>query len=101
LAAEFAVGFATRAAAPAGRLRLGNLSCDFHQHATALLMVEMLEAHDRHRFELYAYSHGADDGLGMRQRLQARFDHFSDIPALAELQAARATTPTASTCGAT
>ena len=87
LAAEFA-------AAPGvptdGRIRLGYLSNDFHQHATALLMVEMLEAHDRGAFELFAYSYGADDGQGMRQRLQACFDHFSDIGGLDDLQAARA-----------
>lgn len=72
------------------KIRLAYLSCDFHQHATALLMVEMLEAHDRSRFELHAYSYGADDTQGMRQRLQGRFDHFTDITALDDMQAARA-----------
>ncbi len=101
LAAEFAAATArdiaaTAAAAllridaPVRKIRLGYLSCDFHQHATALLMVEMLEAHDGERFELHAYSYGADDGLGMRQRLQASFDHFHDISALSDKQAARA-----------
>jgi predicted O-linked N-acetylglucosamine transferase (SPINDLY family) len=85
LAAEFAI-----TAAPSDKLRIGYLSSDFHQHATALLMVEMLEAHDRARFELHAYSYGADDGHGMRQRVQASFDHFHDIGALGELAAARA-----------
>jgi len=76
---------------PAGhRLRLGYLSSDFHQHATALLMVEMLEAHDREHFELHAYSYGADDGQDMRARLQRRFEHFSDITALDDAAAARA-----------
>ncbi|GAA0747424.1 hypothetical protein GCM10009107_15910 [Ideonella azotifigens] len=72
------------------RLRIGYLSCDFHQHATALLMVEMLEAHDAADFELHAYSHGADDGLGMRQRLARCFAQFHDISGLDDLQAARA-----------
>jgi predicted O-linked N-acetylglucosamine transferase (SPINDLY family) len=72
------------------RIRLGYLSCDFHQHATALLLIEMLEAHDRELFELHAYSYGANDGQGMRERLQTRFDHFTDITALDDLQAARA-----------
>ena len=69
---------------------MGYLSNDFHQHATALLVVEMLEAHDRERFELHAYSYGADDGQGMRQRLQACFDGFTDITAMDDLSAARA-----------
>lgn len=74
----------------APRIRLGYLSSDFHQHATALLAVELFEAHDPAHFELHAYSYGADDGHGMRQRLQQRFDHFTDISALDELAAARA-----------
>ena len=93
LAAEFAAAAARRAPGADGmprRIRIGYLSCDFHQHATALLMVEMLEAHDRGRFELHAYSYGADDGRGMRQRLQRPFARFNDIGALDDLQAARA-----------
>jgi predicted O-linked N-acetylglucosamine transferase (SPINDLY family) len=71
------------------RIRLGYLSCDFHQHATALLMVEMLEAHRRERFELFAYSYGEDDGQGMRQRLERSFEHFVDIRSLSMDEAAR------------
>jgi predicted O-linked N-acetylglucosamine transferase (SPINDLY family) len=82
--------FAALQQAPHARLRIGYLSCDFHQHATALLMVEMLEAHDLARFELHAYSYGADDGRGMRQRLMGPFERFNDIGALDDLQAARA-----------
>jgi len=33
-----------------GRLRVGYLSADFHQHATSQLTVQMFEAHDRSRF---------------------------------------------------
>ena len=93
LSAEFAAGsvaLALQTAAPHDRIRIGYLSCDFHQHATALLMVEMLEAHDLDRFELHAYSYGADDGLGMRQRLTRPFERFNDITDLDDLQAARA-----------
>jgi len=71
-----------------GRLRVGYLSGDFQQHATAMLMVEMLEAHDHRSVELFAYSHAADDGKGMRQRLMATFDTFRDIQALDDRQAA-------------
>lgn len=85
-----AVEFARVAdAVPPDRIRIGYLSSDFHQHATALLMVEMLEAHDHLRFEVHAYSYGADDGQGMRQRLLSAFDCFHDITALDDLQAAR------------
>jgi predicted O-linked N-acetylglucosamine transferase (SPINDLY family) len=72
------------------KLRLGYLSADFHEHATAQLMVELFECHDRSRFELFAYSYGDDDGKGMRQRLQGSFDRFTDIRALSAIDAARA-----------
>lgn len=72
------------------KLKIAYLSCDFHDHATSLLLVEMLEAHDRSRFEIFAYSYGADDGKAMRPRLVATFDHFRDIEALSDIEAARA-----------
>ncbi|MDT7838780.1 O-linked N-acetylglucosamine transferase, SPINDLY family protein [Aquabacterium sp. OR-4] len=78
-----------RPAQRGGRIRVGYLSNDFHQHATALLMVEMLEAHDRSAFELHALSYGADCGRGMRQRLQAATGQFHDITALDDGAAAR------------
>jgi predicted O-linked N-acetylglucosamine transferase (SPINDLY family) len=90
LAGEFADQAKRAPQAQHEKIRLGYLSGDFQQHATALLMVEMLEAHDRDRFSLHAYSYGADNGQGMRQRLQARFDHFTDISALDDMMAARA-----------
>lgn len=72
------------------KIRLGYLSCDFHEHATALLLVEMFESHDRERFELFAYSYGLDDGKGMRDRLERTFDRFIDIQSLSSAEAAEA-----------
>ena len=65
-----------------GRLRIGYLSADFHQHATAQLMIQMLEAHDRARFEVTLLSAGPDDGSAMRARLQAASEHFVDLRGL-------------------
>lgn len=71
-----------------GRIRLGYLSNDFHNHATAHLLVEALEAHDRARFEIRAYSYcGVEDA--MRTRLRAAFDAFTDISSLTDAEAAR------------
>ncbi|HYE34503.1 UDP-N-acetylglucosamine-peptide N-acetylglucosaminyltransferase [Methylocaldum sp.] len=72
------------------KIRLGYLSCDFHEHATSLLLVELFESHDRERFEIFAYSYGPDDGRGMRERLKKSFDHFVDIQTLSTAEAARA-----------
>lgn len=71
------------------KIRLGYLSCDFHEHATSLLLAELFEAHDRRHFEVFAYSYGPDDGKGMRERLTPCFDRFVDIQMLSTVEAAR------------
>jgi predicted O-linked N-acetylglucosamine transferase (SPINDLY family) len=73
---------------PGGRLRLGYLSGDFHQHATAQLMAGLFEGHDRDRFEVFAYSYGTDDASAMRARLTRAFDRFVDISRLSYRDAA-------------
>lgn len=71
-----------------GRLRVGFLSADFHQHATAVLMAEVFELLDRSRFDIRLYSHGLADGSPMRERLRAAADAFVDIAAMSDRQAA-------------
>ncbi len=72
-----------------GRIRLGYLSSDFHTHPVAHLAVELLERHDRVRFEVFGYSYGPDDGSQIRQRIARAVDHFRDIRTLSHEQAAR------------
>jgi protein O-GlcNAc transferase len=81
--------FSHHVSAERKRIRLGYLSGDFHQHATAQLMAELFERHDRRRFEVFAYSYGPDDGSPMRARLTNGFDRFVDIRALSHREAAR------------
>jgi protein O-GlcNAc transferase len=71
------------------RIRLGYLSGDFHQHATAQLMAELFERHDRDRFEVIAYSYGPDDHSPMRARLMSAFDGFFDVRALSHRNVAK------------
>lgn len=61
------------------RIRIAYLSADFHQHATAFLMAELFELHDRRQFEVYGFSYGPDDGSAIRQRLTKAFDRFVDV----------------------
>lgn len=75
--------------APKNKLRIGYLSADFHEHATAYLMAEVFELHDRERFETVAYSYGPDDKSSMRARLQQAFDWFVDIHPLTTEDAAK------------
>jgi predicted O-linked N-acetylglucosamine transferase (SPINDLY family) len=73
-----------------GKLRIGYLSNDFHEHATARLLIETIEAHDRERFELHAFSFGADDNGPMRRRLNQAFDVFHDVSSLSDIETAQA-----------
>ncbi len=71
------------------RLRVGYLSADYHEHATAVLIAELIERHDRDRFTVVGLSYGADDGGPMRRRLVQGFDRFIDLSELSDEAAAR------------
>jgi protein O-GlcNAc transferase len=61
------------------KIRLGYLSADFHSHATAHLVAELFERHDRAQFDVVGYSYGPDDGSEMRRRLIRGFDQFVEL----------------------
>jgi predicted O-linked N-acetylglucosamine transferase (SPINDLY family) len=70
------------------RLRIGYLSADVREHPGAHLIAELIELHDRTRFEIIAYSYGPDDGSAIRSRLSRAFDRFVDVSALSHAEAA-------------
>lgn len=61
------------------RIRIGYFSADFHRHATAHLIAELIERHDRKAFEVIAFSFGPTTGDEMQQRLMAGADKFIDV----------------------
>ena len=61
------------------KIRVAYLSSDFHEHATAYLMAELFERHDRSRFEVIGVSWGPNDASPIRQRLERSFDEFWDV----------------------
>lgn len=61
------------------RLRIGYYSADFQSHATMWLMGSLLEAHDRERFEIHAFSYGPDSSDMMRQRVIDTADAFHNV----------------------
>ncbi len=77
------------AQAHGGRLRIGYLSADFHNHATSQLMVQMLECHDRTRYEVTLISAGPDDDSTLRHRIRAASEHFEDLRTLNHAAMAR------------
>lgn len=71
------------------RLRVGYLSSDLHDHATAHLAAGLFEMHDRTRCEVFAYALDRDDGSAMRARLRSAFDAWRDIREVDDAAAAR------------
>jgi predicted O-linked N-acetylglucosamine transferase (SPINDLY family) len=69
-------------------LRVGFVSADFHQHATAHLMAEVFEQLGAGRFEVTLYSHGPDDASPMRERLK-RSACFVDLAKVSDREAAQ------------
>ncbi|MBI1394534.1 MAG: tetratricopeptide repeat protein [Betaproteobacteria bacterium] len=70
------------------RVRIGYLSADFHDHATAHLMLGLFRRHDRSRFEVFAYSYGVDDRSAYRARIRADVEHFVDLAGTTDREAA-------------
>lgn len=71
------------------RIRVGYLSMDFRSHPMAYLMTEILQKHDRDKFEIYAYSYGPPDDGPERQNFKEVCDHFIDVQDMKDSEAAR------------
>jgi protein O-GlcNAc transferase len=61
------------------RIRLAYVSADFRAHPVGFQLAELLERHDRSRFEVIAMSSGEDDGSDVRARIVAACDQFHDM----------------------
>lgn len=71
------------------KIRVGYVSADFHKHATAYLIAEALELHDRDRFHISALTLGLDDDSDIRRRVIGAFDDFIDCRNLSDAQIAK------------
>ena len=70
------------------RIKIAYFSADFHEHATAYLMAELFEKHDRNRFEIIAFSFGPASQSAMRNRIATAMDQFIDVREKSEQQIA-------------
>ncbi len=77
--------------AAGGRIRIGYLSGEFREQATSLLLVGVLEKHDRTQFDVFAIDNGFDDGSETRRRIEAAVQGVIDIAALSDPDAVAAT----------
>ncbi|WP_441230887.1 O-linked N-acetylglucosamine transferase family protein [Tardiphaga sp. 215_C5_N2_1] len=72
---------------PNAKIRVGYLSGEFRQQATSLLLVGVLEQHDKCAFEIFAIDNGYDDGSDIRRRIAGAVDGIVDISTLNDPQA--------------
>lgn len=73
-----------RAKAPSSKIRLGYFSSDFRDHPVAHLVVQLLERHNRDRFEVYAFSFGGSVEDPWRERVINAVDHFKEVTLLSD-----------------
>jgi predicted O-linked N-acetylglucosamine transferase (SPINDLY family) len=74
---------------PGSRIRIGYVSNDIFRHATAYLIGDLLESHDRTRFDVFLYSYGHDDGSEIRRRIiAAAGERFVEASRMSDAQLA-------------
>lgn len=71
------------------KIRVGYLSADFRLHPLAFLITEMIEQHDRNRFEIMAFSYSTPDNSAVARRFINAFDKVIDIRNQSAEEAAR------------
>ena len=72
------------------RIRLGYLSSDYCEHPVSYLTAELIERHDRSRFEVYGYCVTPEENChgSTRQRITGAFDTCRVLRTLSDEQAA-------------
>jgi protein O-GlcNAc transferase len=71
------------------KIRVGYFSADFKNHAVSVLTAELFELHDKNRFEIIAFSFGANDKSLLRLRLSQAFNQFIDVSGMSDLEIAK------------
>ena len=85
---RLALGQAKSPAERPQRLKIGYVSSDFREHAVGFGMSEVVELHDRSRFEISAYYCGIPREDDTRARIRAGVDRWTDISGLSDDEAA-------------
>jgi predicted O-linked N-acetylglucosamine transferase (SPINDLY family) len=71
------------------KIRIGYVSGDLCAHAVGLLLPDLIEAHDRQHFEIYAFDYSPEDGSAVRARLLSAFDHVVHLHDMTDMSAAQ------------
>lgn len=70
------------------RLRIGYVSSDLRAHAVGYLMANLFEAQDPRAIEVFVYYCGVPADDGINQRIKAAAEHWTDIRAISDDDAA-------------
>ena len=70
------------------KIRIAYFSADFRNHPVGFLISELIEIHDRSKFEFYAFSLVKTDDE-MRDRFAQAFDHFIDVETKLDIEVAQ------------
>jgi len=71
------------------KIRIGYYSSDFYSHATSYLMIELFEAHDLGKFEIYGFSIGPVVSDDIQRRVSGAFYQFIDVSKKSDLEISR------------
>lgn len=71
------------------RIRVAYVSADFRSHPTANLIAELIESHDRERFDIVGVSLLPEDASAMGQRMKKAFCSFVDVSGMPDAAAVR------------
>ncbi len=61
------------------KIHIAYVSADFYNHATTVLLTELIEQHDRERFVIHGYSIEPSGADVYAQRIRQAFDHFYEV----------------------
>ncbi|MSO72304.1 MAG: tetratricopeptide repeat protein [Rhodospirillaceae bacterium] len=70
------------------KIKLGYFSMDFHNHPVSQLTAGVIEAHDREKFEVIAFSYGPASEDALRKRMEAAVDTFVDVRSASDMEIA-------------
>jgi predicted O-linked N-acetylglucosamine transferase (SPINDLY family) len=70
------------------KIKIGYFSSDFRDHPVSVLTIGMFESHDRNRFEVFGFAHGAPSQGEMHDRLAQAFDQYIDIREMSDIEVA-------------
>jgi protein O-GlcNAc transferase len=71
------------------KIRIGYFSADLHNHATAYLMADLFERHDRSVFEIIGFSFGSEFKDEMALRVRQAFDAIYDVGGMSDIDIAK------------